>query len=56
MLIEMDKKGSFVWDHLGQLVLVLAVLIVLLVVILLLKDNLISIWNSIKDFLRFGTG
>jgi hypothetical protein len=56
MAMMMNKRGDFVWSNVASLILVLALLLVLLIAFFLLKDNIITIWQSISDFLRFGGG
>ena len=50
----MDKKADFVWSHLANIILVLALVVVLLLAIYFLRGNLSNLWDQIVEFLRFG--
>lgn len=50
----MSKKGDFSWEQLGKIALAVLGLLVLLIIIGLLTSKSESIFDTVKDFVRFG--
>ena len=49
----MNKKGDISWEVMAKLLIGLVVLLVLIILSWLLKDQIYSIFDSFKNFLRF---
>ena len=49
------KRAELAWDKIGKLILILIALIILIAITFLFKDRLYGVFNSLKDFVRFGT-
>ncbi len=50
----MNKKGDFSWEQIAKLLIVIVFLLILLIMIWLLRDKLFSLFDKLKDILRFG--
>ena len=50
----MGKKGEIVWEHIVNIILVLALVIVLLLGVYFLRNYLHDLWDKVVEFLRFG--
>ncbi len=51
----LKKKGEIAWEELAKWVLIILVIIIVLVAITKLTGKSNSIWEKIKELLRFGT-
>ncbi len=50
----MAKKGDFSWEQIGKIALAVLFFVILLIILGLLTRKTGSIFDTIKDFMRFG--
>ncbi len=51
----LKKKGEIAWEELAKWILIILVIIIVLVAITKLTGKSNSIWEKMKEILRFGT-
>jgi len=51
----MNKKGDFGWKQTSEILLVVGILIILLILMTLFKEKSLSLLNTLKNIVRFGT-
>ena len=52
--MKIDKKGEFVWNKLGNWILLLVLLIIIILIISDQKERIYDALNSLRKILRFG--
>ena len=52
--MKIDKKGEFVWNKLGNWILLLVLLIIIILIIGDQKERIYDALDSLRKILRFG--